>query len=87
MRPLYEETYGAGVMDFNVSRLDKHSIVMTWKRTLSLPKNKQLIGVLDAELITGWTVTDTKLWRLQISDQTKTRQERFLHAVSLRDIR
>lgn len=33
---------------------------MTWKRTLSLPKNKQLIGVLDAELITGWTVSGTK---------------------------
>ena len=60
MRPLYEETYGAVVNDFSVSRLDKHSIVMTWKRTLSLPKNKQLIGVLDAELITGWTVSDTK---------------------------
>lgn len=60
MRPLYEETYGAVVNDFHVSRLDKHSIVMTWKRTLSLPKNKQLIGVLDAELITGWTVSCTK---------------------------
>ena len=60
MRPLYNETYGAVVNDFSVSRLDKHSIVMTWKRTLSLPKNKQLIGVLDAELITGWTVSDTK---------------------------
>ena len=60
MRPLYEETYGAVVNDFSVSRLDKHSIVMTWKRTLSLPKNKQLIGVLDAELITGWTVSGTK---------------------------
>ena len=60
MRPLYKETYGAVVNDFSVSRLDKHSIVMTWKRTLSLPKNKQLIGVLDAELITGWTVSDTK---------------------------
>ena len=60
MRPLYEETYGAVVNDFSVSQLDKHSIVMTWKRTLSLPKNKQLIGVLDAELITGWTVSGTK---------------------------
>ena len=60
MLPLYEETYGAVVKDFSVSRPDKHSIVMTWKRTLSLPKNKQLIGVLDAELITGWTVSGTK---------------------------
>ena len=30
MRPLYKETYGAVVNDFSVSRLDKHSIVMTW---------------------------------------------------------
>ena len=59
MQPKYDAVYGKGVIDFSVTRNDLHSISFTWKRNLKLPK-KKLIGVMDAELITGWEVSNTK---------------------------
>lgn len=59
MQPKYDAVYGKGVIDFSVTRNDLHSISFTWKRNLKLPK-KKLIGVMDAELITGWQVSNTK---------------------------
>ena len=59
MQPKYDAVYGKGVIDFSVNRNDLHSISFTWKRNLKLPK-KELIGIMDAELITGWKVSNTK---------------------------
>lgn len=59
MQPKYDAVYGKGVIDFSVTRNDLHSISFTWKRNLKLPK-KELIGIMDAELITGWKVLNTK---------------------------
>ncbi len=59
MQPKYDAVYGKGVIDFSANRNDLHSISFTWKRNLKLPK-KKLIGVMDAELITGWEVSNTK---------------------------
>lgn len=59
MQPKYDAVYGKGVIDFSVTRNDLHSISFTWKRNLNLPK-KKLIGIMDAELITGWKVSNTK---------------------------
>ena len=59
MQPKYDAVYGKGVIDFSVTRNDLHSISFTWKRNLKLPK-KELIGIMDAELITGWKVSNTK---------------------------
>ena len=59
MQPKYDAVYGKGFIDFSVTRNDLHSISFTWKRNLKLPK-KKLIGIMDAELITGWKVSNTK---------------------------
>lgn len=59
MQPKYDAVYGKGVIEFSVTRNDLHSISFTWKRNLKLPK-KKLIGIMDAELITGWEVSNTK---------------------------
>lgn len=56
MQPKYDAVYGKGVIDFSVTRNDLHSISFTWKRNLKLPK-KKLLGIMDAELITGWEVS------------------------------
>lgn len=70
MQPKYDAVYGKGVVDFSVTRNDLHSISFTWKRNLKLPKNK-LIGVMDAELITGWEVSKNK--PLEFIDSRPTR--------------
>lgn len=59
MQPKYDAVYGKGFIDFSVTRNDLHSISFTWKRNLKIPK-KELIGIMDAELITGWKVSNTK---------------------------
>lgn len=77
MQPKYDAVYGKGVIDFSVTRNDLHSISFTWKRNLKLPK-KKLIGIMDAELITGWEVSNTKPLEFVASRPTQAKTGKVL---------
>ena len=59
LQPKYDKIYGTGVVSFFVTRVNQHSISFTWKRNLNLPK-KKVIGISDAEIITGHEVSNSK---------------------------
>lgn len=77
MQPKYDAVYGEGVIDFSVTKNDLHSISFTWKRNLKLPK-KKLIGIMDAELITGWEVSNTKPLEFAASRPTQAKVGKVL---------
>lgn len=77
MQPKYDAAYGKGVIDFSVTRNDLHSISFTWKRNLKLPK-KKVMGIMDAELITGWEVSNTKPLEFVASRPTQAKAGKVL---------